>query len=84
MDPQQVKDLILAGLPDCEVTVTGDGSHYEATVIGEVFADKSPVAKQQLVYGTLNEHITSGTIHALTIKTYTPEEWEKAKKLQIS
>ena len=84
MSPEEVKQLISAGLPDCEVIVTGDGSHFEATVIGEVFADVMPVKKQQMVYATVNEKITSGELHALTIKTYTPEEWEKAKKLQIS
>ena len=84
METDQVKDLIQAGLPDCEVTVTGDGSHFDATVIGEVFAGLSPVKRQQLVYKTVNDRITSGDLHALTIKTYTPEEWEKASKLKVS
>jgi len=84
MEPEQVKQLIEAGLPGCEVTVTGDGSHFDATVIGDVFADKSLVKKQQLVYATINDRITSGELHALTIKTYTPQEWEKASKLRVS
>ncbi len=84
MDPDQVKQLIAAGLPDCEITVTGDGSHFDATVIGDVFADLSPVKKQQLVYATVNDKITSGELHAFTIKTYTPEEWQKASKLRVS
>jgi len=84
MDPEEVKRLIEAGLPGCQVTVTGDGSHFDAVVIGEVFAGQSPVKKQQLVYATVNEHITSGKLHALSIKTYTPDEWKKASKLQIS
>lgn len=84
MDPKDVEKLIAAGLPDCEVTVTGDGSHFEAVVVGAVFAGMSPVKKQQLVYGTCGDRITSGEIHALSIKTYTPDEWEQARKLQIS
>lgn len=83
MDPEQVKTLIQAGLPDCQVTVTGDGSHFDATVIGEVFEGLSLVKKQQLVYRTVNDRITSGELHALSIKTYTPAEWEKASKLQV-
>jgi acid stress-induced BolA-like protein IbaG/YrbA len=79
-----VKKLIEAGLPDCQVTVTGDGSHFDAIVVGEVFDGMLPVKKQQLVYGTVTEQITSGALHALTIKTYTPAEWEKAQKLQVS
>ena len=56
----------------------------EAIVVSEAFAGLSPVKKQQMVYAPLNEHITSGELHALTIKAYTPAEWEKAKKLQVS
>ena len=79
MNPDDVKALIAAGLPDCQVQVTGDGSHFEAIVIGDMFAAMSPVKKQQAVYATVNDHI-----HALSIKTYTPEEWEKAQRLRVS
>jgi acid stress-induced BolA-like protein IbaG/YrbA len=33
------------------------------------------IAEQKMVYATLNQHIQSGAIHALTIKAYTPDEW---------
>ena len=82
MEPNQVEELIKAGLPDCEVTVTGDGSHFNATIVGDVFEGMMPVKKQQLVYKMVNEYITSGELHAFTMKTYTPAEWEKAKMLQ--
>lgn len=84
MNPEDVKQRIAAGLPDCEITVTGDGSHFEVVAVGEVFAGLTPVKKQQLVYGTVNDLITSGELHALTIKAYTSAEWEQARKLQIS
>lgn len=84
MTPEEVKQLIQAGLPDCEVTVTGDGSHFDAIVVGNMFEGMMPVKKQQAVYATVTEQITSGALHALTIKAYTPEEWEKAQKLQVS
>ena len=83
MNPEDVQKMIEAGLPDCEVKVTGDGSHFEAVVIGEVFDGMSLVKKQQKVYATLGDKITSGEVHALTIKTFTPSEWEKAQKLQV-
>ena len=84
MDPEEVKRLIEAGIPGSQVKVKGDGSHFDAVVISEAFAGLTPVKKQQLVYATVNEQITSGQLHALSIKTYTPDEWEKASKLQIS
>ena len=83
MNPEDVQKMIQAGMPDCEVKVEGDGSHFSAIVIGDIFADLSLVKKQQAVYATLGDKITSGELHALTIKTYTPAEWEKAQKLQV-
>jgi len=84
MQPETVKTLVEAGLPGCEVIASGDGSHFDVTVIGEVFAGKTPVNRQRMVYATVTEQITSGALHAINIKTYTPEEWATAKKLQIS
>ena len=83
MNPEDVQKLIETGLPDCEVKVTGGDGHFEAVVIGEVFADLSQVKKQQKVYATLGDKITSGELHALTIKTFTVAEFEKAQKLQV-
>jgi len=83
MEPDLIKQLIESKLSDCDITVTGENGHFEVVAIGEIFADKSMVAKQQLIYAIVNEHITTGAIHALTIKTYTPPEWQQAKKLQV-
>ncbi len=83
MEPDLIKQLIAAKLSECDISVSGENGHFEVRAIGEIFADKSMVAKQQLIYATVNEHITSGAIHALTIKTYTPSEWKTAQKLQV-
>jgi acid stress-induced BolA-like protein IbaG/YrbA len=81
MDPQAIKKLIEKGLPDSQVTVEGDdGQHFSATVISLLFADKNRVQKQQLVYSALGSHIADGTIHAISIKTYTPSEWQELNK----
>lgn len=84
MQPEAIKTLIEEGLTGVEARVTGDGSHFEAVVIGEIFDGMSPLNKQRTVYGTLGDRITSGEIHALSIKAYTPADWEKASKLQVS
>jgi acid stress-induced BolA-like protein IbaG/YrbA len=84
MQTEEIKQLIESGIPGCEAIVSGDGSHFEAIVVGEVFAGKSMLEQQKLVYATLGEHITSGAIHALSIKAYTPEEWHKAQKLNVT
>ena len=84
MDPTEVEKLIKAGLPECDVMVKGDGSHFDAIVVGAVFEGLSLVKQQQLVYATVVDRISNGQLHALSIKTYTPADWERAKKLQIS
>lgn len=84
MEPNEIKKLIEKDFPDCEISVEGDGSHFQATVVGSVFEGKSPLQKQKLVYASLGDKITSGEIHAMTIKAYTQKEWETAKKLQLS
>lgn len=84
MLPEEVKQLIEAGLPGSEAIVTGDGSHFDAIVISRMFEGKSMVAEQRMVYGTLGDRITTGVIHAINIKAHTPAEWETARKLRVS
>ena len=43
------------------------------------FLIREQVKKQQLIYGPLTEDISSNAIHALTIKAYTPDDWQKQK-----
>lgn len=83
MQPDEIRQLIENGIDGVTATVNGEGSHYDAIVVGDCFEGKSMVQQQKMVYAVLNEHITSGAIHALTIKAYTPEQWESAKRLQV-
>ncbi|MCB1699327.1 MAG: BolA family transcriptional regulator [Pseudomonadales bacterium] len=76
MDAGAVKQLLQNHLGDCEFHVQGEGSHYDITAIGEVFEGLSPVKKQQLVYGALNECIADGSVHAVNIRTFTPAQWQ--------
>ena len=75
MEPDEVKQIIEAGIPDCEANVTADGGKYTAIVVSDEFEGKTLLAEQKMVYALVNEHIQSGAIHALTIKAYTKKEW---------
>ena len=75
MDAATVKALLQSHLQGCEIQVQGEGSNYDITAIGAMFEGLRPVKKQQLVYAALSEHIADGSIHAVNIRTYTPEEW---------
>ncbi|ALP54579.1 BolA family transcriptional regulator [Candidatus Tenderia electrophaga] len=80
MQAQQIKQMIETGLPGSEVQVLGDdGQHFDAVVVSEAFNGKTMVQQHQLVYATLAGRMESGAIHALGLKTYTPEAWSKAQ-----
>ncbi|MEM7207673.1 MAG: BolA/IbaG family iron-sulfur metabolism protein [Pseudomonadota bacterium] len=61
---------------ETKADVTGDGSKFEAVVISDAFEGESTIKRHKMVYAVLNEHITSGAIHALTIRAHTPVEWQ--------
>jgi len=74
MDTQTIKTLIERGLPGSVAQVQGaDGVHFEATVVAAAFAGKLPLARHRMVYATLGD-LMGGAIHALSLKTLTPEE----------
>ncbi|NEO48290.1 MAG: BolA family transcriptional regulator [Moorea sp. SIO4A3] len=74
---QQVEEKIKASIPDAQVKVEdlGGGNHLQATVVSSEFEGKSLVKQHQLVYGALSEELATEAIHALALKTYTPEAW---------
>jgi len=75
MENEAVEALIKAGMPGCEVHVSGDGRHFEAQVISEEFVGKSLIQRQRMVMATVKAQIESDELHALSIKTFTPEDW---------
>ena len=74
MQSEEIQTLIQQGFPDAEVRVNGDGRHFDAVVVSEAFTGKTLLEQHRLVYDTLGDKM-GGDIHALTIKTYTPEQW---------
>ena len=82
MTPEQIKLMIESGIEGSEALVEGDGSHFFAHVISDLF-DGVPMIKQlKIVYATLGDSMEEA-IHAFSIQTYTTEAWEKAKKLKV-
>ena len=76
---KQVEVRIKEKLPDAHVIVkdlTGGGDHLEAIVVSSEFVGKTRVKQHQLVFGALQEELASEAIHALALKTYTPEAWQ--------
>ena len=74
MNADRIHALIEAGLPAARVEVQGeDGVHFEALVVSDAFRGKLPLARHRMVYATLGE-LMGGEIHALALRTQTPEE----------
>jgi len=76
VEPNQIKQYIESGL-ECEfVEVAGDGHHFEAVIVSPAFRGKSKIQQHQLVYRVLGDRMRE-EIHALSMRTLTPEEWDK-------
>ena len=77
----QIKDRIKGALPDAEVEVrdtTGTGDHFEARVVSQTFAGKSMIQQHQAVYAPLADWLKTGELHALQLKTSSPDQAAKA------
>jgi ABC-2 type transport system permease protein len=74
MTKETIRDLIAARIECTSIDVRGDdGAHFEATIVSPAFDGKSRVARHQLVYAALGDHMAEA-IHALSFKTLTPVE----------
>ena len=74
MTSEELRSLIIAGLPCEQITVEGDGRYWSATIVSSAFEGKRPVARHQMVYATLGNRLHTDQIHALSLKTLTPQE----------
>lgn len=73
--PEYVRDLIAQGIACDYLKVDGDGAHFEAVIVSQLFDGKSRVARHQLVNRVLGTQM-GNEIHALSMKTLTPGEWK--------
>ena len=75
VQPEQLKQYITDGMACEHVEVAGDGHHFEAVIVSGQFRGKSKVQQHQIVYRALGDRMRE-EIHALSMKTLTPEEWK--------
>ncbi len=78
MTAQELQAIIAAGLPCEHLHVEGDGRHWYATLVSAEFEGKRLIQRHQRVYATLGDKIKTDEVHALSMKTYTPAEWQAA------
>jgi acid stress-induced BolA-like protein IbaG/YrbA len=73
--PDSIKQSIAAGLHCHHVEVAGDGQHWEALVVSPAFEGLSRIKQHQLVYAALGDRMRE-EVHALSMQTLTPAQWE--------
>ena len=79
MTPDQLKTRIESLAPQTEVQVndlTGTQDHYEAIIVSPAFVGKPMIEQHRMVYGLFKAEVDSGEVHALTLKTFTPDQYQ--------
>lgn len=75
MEPKEIEELIRQGLDCIHVKVSGDGRHFDAVVVSAAFEGKPMVRRHRMVYQTLGSRFDDERLHALALRTMTPEKW---------
>ena len=75
----EVEALIIKDYPDAQIAIEGEGCDLGIRVVSERFAGQTMVKQHQGVMATLSEPLASGRLHAVTLKTFTPEQWQEQK-----
>lgn len=83
MNAEQVQELIEKGIPGSEVIIKGEDDHFEAIVVSDAFEGKGLLEQQRTVYATLGDRVGQ-EIHAISMRTYTPQQWAQQRKLRLS
>lgn len=84
MTPEQLKSRLESLAPGTRAEVmdlTGTHDHYQAIVISPVFAGKMMIEQHRMVYSTVQDEVDSGEVHALTLRTFTPEQYAKSMEI---
>ena len=76
---ESIKTHIETALPCALVQVEGDGHHFNAIIVSAEFRGKNMVQQHQLVYRALGDRMKQ-EIHALSMKTLTPEQWADSNR----
>jgi acid stress-induced BolA-like protein IbaG/YrbA len=77
MEISELLAMVQAVLPDSLVSVDGEGCSFTLTVISPAFEGLTLLRRHQTVLAAVQEPLAQGTVHAVSVKTYTPEEWSR-------
>ena len=75
MTAEELRQLIASSLACEHIEVEGDGRHWSAVIVSAEFAGLRAIQRHQRVYKTLGARMHTDEVHALSMKTFTPDEW---------
>lgn len=79
MEPQEIARLLEQGLSDAEVHVDGDGHHFQALIVSPAFEGLSRIQRHRMVNDVLGAHLDSGVLHAISMRTMTPSQYNEQR-----
>lgn len=83
MTAQQIKARIETLAPGTQaqlIDLTGTQDHWQALIVSPAFNGKSLIEQHRMVFALFKSEVESNEVHALTLKTYTPEQYERIAK----
>ena len=81
MNSAALKQRIETLHPQTKVQVTdltGTEDHWQVLVVSPAFEGKLMIEQHQMIMKILKAEIDSNEVHALSMKTYTPSQFEKS------
>jgi len=76
METSEIQRAIEQAIPGALVFLEGEGCDFSAIVISDGFQGLSMVKRQQMVLAPVSDWLASGALHAFSVRSYTPSEWE--------
>ena len=83
MDVAEIEAILKDALDLTEVHVKSDGSHFSIIAVSDSFNEMSRVKRQQAVYAPLSEKISDGSMHAISIKTFSEADWQRERQFHV-
>ena len=78
--PDEIKSTLSKALPVTLIEtqdLTGGGDHWQVIIVSPAFEGKGLIDQHRMVNDALKEPMGDQRIHALSLKTYSPDQWEK-------
>ena len=84
MERTAVMELVRQAVPDADILLEGADCNFTATVISSRFEGVRPVTRQQILLEPFTAVLQSGDLHALSLKAFTPAEWERHQQSALT